>query len=121
MTTIATRRAELTAALIAGGVSCTDTPGDAQPPYAILVQAGSDLDGIGRGQVAFGWRVTLVAGDYLVATSATALDSLMSTSTTVLRLMDGWRLTSMSAASIRDLAGGLYLTADVTASAMIDL
>ncbi len=121
MTTIAARRSELTTALVAGGVTCTDAPGDAQPPYAVLVQAGSDLEGIGRGQVAFDWRITLVAGDYLVASSALNLDALMATTTSILRLMDGWRITGLGAASIRDIAGALYLTADVTASAMIDL
>jgi hypothetical protein len=121
MTTIADRRTELAAALVAGGVSVTNAPGRVSPPVAVLIAAGSDLEGVGRGQVAYGFRVVLVAGAADADASALRLDELVGDAIAVLRNLDGWRLTTVGATSTRDIAGALYLTADVTASAMIDL
>jgi hypothetical protein len=121
VTSIADRRTELTAALVAGGVRTTSAPGEVQPPCAVLISAGSDMDGIGRGQVPFGFRIVLAAGAPTVEASADALDALTGTTLTVLRGLDGWRIQSIAAASIRDIAGALLLSSDVTAEAMIDL
>ena len=121
MSTIATRRTELAAALVAGGVSTSNAPGRVSPPVAVLVAAGSDLEGIGRGQVPFGYRIVLVAGAADADASALRLDELVTDTIAVLRSLDGWRIDNLGSASVRDVAGALYLSADVTAYAMIDL
>ncbi len=121
MSTIAQQRAVLAAALVAGGVPTTNAPGRVSPPVAVLVAAGSDLEGIGRGQVAYGFRVVLVSGAADADASAGRLDELVTDTITVLRNLNGWRITTVGAASVRDVAGSLYLSADVTALAMIDL
>lgn len=121
MATIAARRAELVAALVAATVRASDDPGAVEPPVTYIYGDGSDLVGVGRGQVRYGFRLVLVAGLREAPYASSTLGTLAELVITTLRALAGWQLGPLSADVVRTIAGGEYLTADLSVSTMVDL
>jgi len=121
MSTLATRRAELTAAMLTGGVAISDAPGRIAPPVGYIYGDGIDPRGIGRGQVAASFRVTLVVGHPDAPAASAALGVLTLLALSVLQDLNGWQVGEVRPDAVRTIAGALFLSADVTASAMIDI
>jgi hypothetical protein len=104
-----------------GGVVISDAPGRIAPPVGYIYGDGIDPRGIGRGQVAASFRVTLVVGRADAPAASAALGALTILALTALRNINGWQVGEVRPDAIRSIAGADYLTADVTASAMIDV
>jgi hypothetical protein len=119
--TRAEARAELLAALVAGGIRATVAAGG-DPPYVLVAGGPLDLARSTRGgQVPATFRARCIAGAWDDAASADALDELVPDVLAVLLAADGWRVTSTGDDVIRDYAGSMYLTADVSAERYIDI
>lgn len=123
MTTIAEARAELIAALNAGGARASDTP-NGDPPYVYVAGDGtSDATRVITGQLEASFRLTMVGGAIDEAAAARELDGLKDTVLGVVRGLDGWRFTSgvgRDGGRI-DLDGRLQLQADAFASRLVDI
>lgn len=121
MATLASRRAELVAALVAAGVRSGDDPGAIAAPCALVFGAGSDMTGIGRGQVAVEFRVTMLGGLSDAHAAGAELATLEGTVLTVARALAGWQVGPLSGDQIRTVAGGDYLSADLALTTTVDL
>lgn len=121
MTTLAGARAELIAALEADGIRATDTPGGRDLPYVLVAGDGIELTHLVRGQGTATFRATCIAGAWDDSAAALALDELKLDVLGVLRALPGWRVNSVGRDGIRTYAGAELLTADCSASRMIDL
>jgi hypothetical protein len=121
MGTFAATDAELAAALTAAGVRVAAELGATEPPCAVLFSDGSELAGLGRGQVPWRWRVTLLAGRIDAAAVQSELATVRGTVLSALRSLAGWRLVSVSRDGIREVGGGQLLACDVITERMIEL
>ena len=120
MTTLAQARAELIAAYTAASIRATSTPGG-EPPYVLVAGGGIDAEHIIRGQTEATFRSVLVAGGFEDTKSAAELDALKLGALGVLRALAGWRLGTIGGDGIRSFSGGDYLSAEASASRMIDV
>jgi hypothetical protein len=120
MTTLAQARAEVITALTTAGVRATSTPGN-DPPYVLVQGAGIDMGHITRSEALSDWRLMCVAGASDSTQSAASLDTLKLAVIQTLRALAGWRLGNVGRDGIRTYGGGEYLTAECSASRMIDL
>jgi len=121
VSTLAGRRAELIAALVAGEVDVAPTPGRATPPCVLVYGNGiADMTGIGRSQVPVGFRLVLVSGSVDQEASAELLDALTLVVLGILRALP-WPIGPLERDTIRKLGLGEYLTRDITATAMVDI
>jgi hypothetical protein len=107
--------------MLTGGVTISDAPGRVAPPVGYVYGGGIDPRGIGRGQVAATFRVTLVVGRSDAPAASAALGDLTLLALSVLQDLNGWQIGEVGPDAIRTIAGAEYLSADVTASSMIDL
>lgn len=126
MTTLAEARAALIAAIDGAGLPASSSPGDAEPPCALVFGNGVDLGDPGhvaRGQVPGLFRVTVLGGifddgDLAGAELAAALGTVLAT----IRALAGWRLDQVRPDYVAaTVGGGRYLAADVIAAYPIDL
>lgn len=120
MTTLAGARAELlaayaTASIRAGSASLGETP------YVLVAGGGIDAAHVMRGQALATFRSILVAGAWDDAASATTLDALKLATLDVLIGLAGWQVGSLGSDGLRSFAGGDYLSAEWSASRMIDI
>ena len=120
MTTLAGARAELVAAYVAASIRATSTPGG-EPPYILVAGGGIDPQHIIRGQAEASFRSILVAGGFEDAKSANELDTLKLAALDVVRDLAGWRLDTIGGDGLRSFSGGDYLSAELSASRMIDI
>ena len=120
MTTLAQARAELITALTTASVRATSTPGN-DPPYVLVQGAGIDMSHITRSEALADFRIMCVAGASDMAQSALTLDTLKLAVVQTLRALGSWRLGNVGRDGIRTYGGGEYLTAECSASRMIDL
>lgn len=120
---IAEARAELIAALSAGGAPATDTPGGFDPPYCYVAGDGTgELTRIITGQVEASFRVTFVGGAWDDTAAAGDLDGLKAAFLETVRELEGWRFGSgIGRDGARDFAGATYLSADGFASRLVDI
>lgn len=120
MTTLAAARAELVAALSTAGLRGTTAAGG-DPPYVLVAGGGIEMTHVVRGQAPATFRARCVAGAWDDAAAAAILDEQKLSVLGVLLALTGWRMLPVGDDVIRDYAGSMYLTADVSASRMIDL
>ena len=122
MTTIATRRSALSAAIVAAGIRCSDTgPKATAPPVVHIFGGGLDPAGVARGQVRYTFRLVLQPDGGTPAVQSTNLAVMVASVVGVLRSLAGFQVGEVTADVIRTLAGSDFLSADVTATTMIDL
>lgn len=121
MTTLHEARDELIDALRTANLRATDTPGGMDPPYVAVLGDGIDLSHIIRGQTPARFRAACIAGKADASGSVADLDALKLDVLVVLRALPGWALGEVRGDGIRTYGGSDLLTADVTASRMIDI
>ena len=121
MTTYAQGRDELVAALVADGVRCSVEYGGIEPPCAVVFSEGAELASIGRGQVPWTYRVTLLAGGMDASGVAAELDTLRGTALGTVQALAGWRVDRLGRDAIRQVAGASILAADLFLTRMIDI
>ena len=114
MSTIAQAQAALVSA-----VSAKAEP--VAPPACIVFSRGSDLAGLGGASVEWGFNVTCYVGWRNNAQSTAALAVLVQAKLVTLRSLAGWSIVSVSPDTIRTLAGGEMLTADIAVSTPVEL
>ena len=120
MTTRAQARAELMTALRTAGVRAVDSPiGD--PPYVLVGGGGIAMTHVTIAKAPATIRARCVAGAWEAAGVQAILDELIQDTLAVLRAMTGWQMLPVGQDEIRRFTGGDYLTADVSASRMIDI
>jgi hypothetical protein len=120
MTTLAQARAELITALTTASVRATSTPSN-DPPYVLVQGNGVDMAHITRSEALADFRIMCIAGASDSSKSAESLDALKLVVIQTVRALAGWRLGNVGRDGIRTYGGGEYLTADCSASRMIDL
>ena len=121
MTTLAGARAELVAAIDAAGMKATDVAGAKPVPYVLVAGAGIDPSRVMVGKVAATFRAICVAGAWDQAAAVGSLDELKLGVLSVLRGLAGWQLGEVGRDGIRSFSGSDLLTADVSATRLIDL
>ena len=112
--TIASAHAALTSA-----VSAAMEPID--PPACIAFSNGSDLKGLGGASVEWRYTVTCYVGWRDNATATAALAALVQAKLVILRALAGFSILSVSPDTIRTLAGGEILSADIAVSTPVEL
>lgn len=125
MTTLAEARAALIAAIAGAGVPASSSPGDAEPPCALVFGQGLDVTDRGhvlRGQVPAIFRVTVLGGifddgDLAGSELATTLGTVVAT----VRALAGWRIDAVRPDYVAATGTGRYLAADLIAAYPIDL
>lgn len=116
---LAVSRAALVAALVAASIRCSDSPGDTAAPVVHIFGNGSDMHGIARGQVRFGFRLVLQPEGGTPALASANLGVMVEAVCAVLRALAGFEVGEVSPDVMRTLAGSEFLSADVTAFTMI--
>jgi hypothetical protein len=108
-------RAELEAAL-----GASDRPVD--PPYAMVWNSGSELRLSGSGATRFRFRVTCVGpfSDDDAGASRT-LGLYVAEVLAILVALRGWTIDSLGPDQTRTIAGGTFLTADITVTTQATL
>ncbi len=92
------------------------------PPGKMVYGNGSDLRGVGRGQVAWNFRVVCYVGYHTdSAANVDELAALTLATLSTIRALAGWTVDSISPDLVRQIAGGEHLTADIAVSRMIEL
>ena len=114
MTTVAEAQAALVSA-----VSAASEPVD--PPACIVFSGGSDFRSLGGSQVEWRFNVTCYVGWRDNATASAALAALVFAKLVILRALAGWAVLSVSGDTIRTLAGGDMLAADISVSTKVEL
>ena len=120
MTTLGSARAEVIAALQAADVRAVAAPGG-EVPYVYVAGDGGNVTRLLAGLVQTDWRLILVGGAWDEEAAATELDTLKQSVLETLRALDGWAVGELGRDGARDWAGGLYLTADISASRLVDV
>ena len=122
MTTIGAARAELIAAIIAAGADASSDP-SANPPCVYVAGDGtSDLNRVMAGQANAGFRLTMIGGAWDQSAAAAELDTLKQAVLTAVRELPGWRFTGpIGPDGMREVAGGMLLTADAFAERLVDI
>ncbi len=92
------------------------------PPGAFVYSSGSDLRGIGRGQVEWQFRVTGYVG-IGQADSAAASVALAAHMLTILQALRAapYAVISIGPDVVRTIAGGDHLSADITVGIMVEI
>lgn len=121
MTSIADGRAELVAALAAGGVRVTEDLGGIDPPGVIVSGAGVDVTGLSRGQVAAGHRLALLSGAWDSAAASRGLTELTDTVLGILRHLAGWAIGDPSGDGIIRAGGSDYYGLFITVRRLADI
>lgn len=91
------------------------------PPACIVFSNGSDLAGLGGKKVAWRFTVTCYVGWQNNAGSTAALAALVQAKLVILWALAGFSVISVSSDTIRTLAGGEMLTADIAVSTPVEL
>ncbi len=121
MTSIATRRGALVTALTGASIRCSDSPGDTAAPVVHIFGNGSDMRGVGRGQVRYSFRLVLQPEGGTTAVASSNLGVMVAAVVAVLRTLTGFEVGEVTPDTLRTIAGSDFLSADVTALTMIDL
>jgi hypothetical protein len=114
MTTVADAHAALSTAVGAASEIVS-------PPACIVFSQGSDLRGLGGSQVEWRYNVTCYVGWQDNAGSTTELAGLVQAKLVILRALAGWAVISVTPDTIRELAGGSMLSADIAVSSKVEL
>lgn len=117
MTTLAERRTELAAALVAVGIRVDDVAGAAAVPYAVIYGGGITAAESPGGQLRATFRIMLVAGRADAAATVAELGELAMRTLTALWSLKRWQVGPVGADTVRRLPGE-YLTNDATASVL---
>lgn len=121
MTTIAGARTALSAAIVAAGGVVADNPGGTAPPcYYIFGGGASDFRRAAAGKAEFTFRVVCHPPSSNEMVASSELAGMIQTLITALKSLAGWQLGEVSADVIRRVGGSDFLSADVTASTLID-
>ena len=91
------------------------------PPACIAFSNGSDLTGLGGEKVEWRFNVVCYVGWQNNAGATAALAALVQAKLTTLRALAGWSILSVSPDTIRTLAGGEMLSADIAVSTYVEL
>lgn len=122
MTTVADARATLRATLVAADIRVDDDPGSVAPPCVYIYNGGvSDMRRIGMGKVPWSFRVVCRPSTNTEKVASAGVGALVIAVLTVLRALPGWEVGEVTPDIMRTTAGSDYLSADVTATTMIDL
>lgn len=121
MATQTSRRAELAAALAAASVTASDAAGRDTPPYVLMYGGGIDPRDTMRGQMRASVRIVAIAAKADAGAASVQLAGLVESVLAVLRALAGWRIDGVSSDLRRIIAGAEYLSADISASCMIDV
>jgi hypothetical protein len=107
-------------AALVSAVGATDGP--LSPPCLAVVSGGSELRGLGGGNVEWTFRVVCYAGAYTDnAGLEDALGALVQSTLVTLRSLAGWSIVSVSPSLIRDADGGRVLAADIAVTTSVTL
>ena len=120
MASYATRISELATAASSAGLTVRDTWGG-EPPYVIVFNDGGEFGATPLGTYRQAFRITAVQSKALDSMSTSALAALMQTVLGVVLDLQGWRIDSLSADQLRDDAGSRVYSADVIASAIVEI
>lgn len=118
---VSAARATLAAALVAASIRCSDSPGDTAAPVVHIFGNGSDLRGVGRGQVAYEFRLVLQPEAGTPAVASANLGTMVEAVCAVLRGLAGFQLIAVSQDVMRQLAGSDFLSADITTRVMVEI
>jgi hypothetical protein len=119
MTTLQNRRAELDAAIVAQGIPVPDSWGQQQPPYALIFGDGSDLRP-SAGGVKWRFRVTGVVSKATDQMANAATDTLSWALVTAAWGLAGFTADGLGSVVMRDIAGALHYTVDLSVSTTVD-
>ncbi len=115
MTTIAAAYAALSTA-----VGATDAQSTAAACY--VYSSGSDMTGLGRTGVEWGFRVTCAVGMAgSNSTGSKTLAALVAAKLATLNALAGWRIVSVGPDAMRTIGGGEQLTADIAVTTKVDI
>jgi len=118
---VSAARGVLSAALVAASLPCSDSPGDTAAPVVHIFGNGSDMRGVGRGQVRYGFRLVLQPEGGNPAVESANLGAMVEAVCAVIRSLSGWEVGEVGPDTIRTLAGADFLSADVTALVQVEL
>lgn len=120
-TTLATARSALSAAIVSAGGKVSTNPGDTAPPcYYIFGGGASDFRRVAAGKVPFTFRIVCHPPSQNEMVASEQLASMVLALISAIRSLAGWQLGEVSADVIRRVGGSDFLSADVTASTLID-
>jgi hypothetical protein len=121
MTTLAGARSALGTALSTGGVTLSDAPGRVAPPVALIFGGGIDPSHAMRREMLATFRITAVAGRADATAMSAALGELVLKILAVVNGLAGWVVGNVSPDLERSIAGGQYLTADISVSTFVSV
>jgi hypothetical protein len=119
MTTLAERRAELDAAIVAQGVPVAASYGRQNPPYAVILGDSTDLRP-SAGGVRWAFTVRGVEAKVTDLQAVPAMDALSWALVAAAWGLAGFRVDGLGAVGMRDLLGALYYTVDLSVSTTVD-
>jgi hypothetical protein len=119
VTTLAQRRAALAAAIVAQGIPVPDSWGQQQPPYALVFGDSTDFRP-SPGGVRWSFRVTGVVAKATDQMATSAMDAMSWALTVAAWGLAGFTVDGLGAAAVRDIAGALHYTVDLSVSTTVD-
>lgn len=120
MTSLATRRSDLSTALSGAGVRYSPA-WVGEPPYVAVFFDGSDLDPIVNLQVPVRFAVVLVVSKALDDVALAAVDTLVDTVYGVLFALAGWRINSIDGLTRSQVGADTMYTVTFRVSVMAEL
>jgi hypothetical protein len=121
VTTLAQRRAALAAAIVAQGIPVPDSWGQQQPPYALVFGDSTDFRPSSGGFVTWKFRVTGVVAKATDQMAVSAMDAMSwSLVMAVWGLQGSFTVDGLGSAAVRDIAGALHYTVDLSVSTTVD-
>lgn len=119
MTTLAQRRAELATAIAGKGIPVPESWGQQQPPYALIFGDSTDLRP-SAGGVRWGFRVTGVVAKATDAMAGPAMDTMSWGLVSAAWELAGFTVDGLGSVVMRDIAGALHYTVDLSVSTTVD-
>jgi hypothetical protein len=119
VTTLAQRRAALAAAIVAQGIPVPDSWGQQQPPYALVFGDSTDFRP-SPGGVRWGFRVTGVVAKVTDQMAQPAMDDMSWKLVTAAWALPGFTVDGLGSVAMRDIAGALHYTVDLSVSTTVD-
>ena len=119
MTTLGRASGRPRAAIVAQGIPVPESWGQQQPPFAIIFGDCTDLRPTAGG-VRWSFRVTGVVAKATDQLAGPAMDALSWALVTAAWGLEGFRVDGLGSVAMRDIAGALHYTVDLSVSTTVD-
>jgi hypothetical protein len=119
VTTLAARRQALATAIAAQGIPVPDSWGQQQPPYALVFGDSTDFRP-SPGGVRWSFRVTGVVAKVTDQMAQPAMDAMSWGLVTAAWGLPGFTVDGLGSVAMRDIAGALHYTVDLSVSTTVD-